>query len=303
MKRRAVSVSESLSSFEENHNDVGSPQQQLPPIVVLIPAYNEQERIASTLQQYQEFLLNWQDVTTTSIVVVDDGSTDDTVRVVNDCSRKALETLSVQCIQMPHNGGKGAALACGIRSVVEQSDHHTMVPLLLTQDADGSGDLRYLPEMIQRLTTLLRQQDDENVNYLYAGPAMVVGNRNYNLFSPRGITRWGFQTVVKLIMNDALRVQDSQCGYKLMTLSAARVLYQDLHLQGWSHDVEVLYRAKLLDIPIAEVPIDWQDKDGSKVVASGVAKVSLQMLWDVLRLRWNYSVTKIWQLQKYDGRC
>ena len=62
-----------------------------------------------------------------------------------------------------------------------------------------------------------------------------------------------------------------------------------------SHDVEVLYRAKILNIPIDEMSIDWKDKDGSKVVESGIIKVSFQMLWDVIRLRWNYSIVKRWK--------
>jgi hypothetical protein len=81
----------------------------------------------------------------------------------------------------------------------------------------------------------------------------------------------------------------------LMTLPAATRLYRDLHLQQWSHDVEVLFRAKLYAIPIREVLIEWNDKDGSKVVESGVVRVSIEMLLDVLRLRWEYSVTGNWK--------
>ena len=79
-------------------------------------------------------------------------------------------------------------------------------------------------------------------------------------------------------------------------LSAASTLYKDLHLKGWSHDVEVLFRAKLRGIPIRNLPIEWEDKDGSKVVASGVGRVSVQMLLDVLRLRWEYSVSRNWKV-------
>jgi hypothetical protein len=57
----------------------------------------------------------------------------------------------------------------------------------------------------------------------------------------------------------------------------------------------VLYRAKMLNIPIDEMSIDWKDKDGSKVVESGIIKVSFQMLWDIIRLRWNYSIVKCWK--------
>jgi len=73
-------------------------------------------------------------------------------------------------------------------------------------------------------------------------------------------------------------------------------LYKNLNLQGWSHDVEILYRAQMLNIPIDEMSIEWKDMDGSKIAESGIVKVSLQMLWDVIRLRWNYSIIQCWKL-------
>ena len=279
----------------------------IPPIVILIPAYNEEDRIHSTLETYREFLRqsNW----TSEILVVDDGSTDSTVDVVqpflkdDDSSGKHVP---IECLSMPTNQGKGAALAAGIKRIAEKcGTQENNSTLILTQDADGSGDLAYLECMIDRMKEILTvpkevddgEDSDEDFSVRttvdWTKPAVVTGNRNYNFFSPRGITRWGFQTAVRLIMND-LRVQDSQCGYKLMTLAAARDLYDELEVSGWAHDVEVLYRAKLVNIPIEEIVIDWDDKDGSKVVESGVARVSLQMLLDVIKLRWEYSNFRAW---------
>jgi dolichyl-phosphate beta-glucosyltransferase len=260
-----------------------TPSRPLPRLVLLIPAYNEEARIPSTLQSYQDFFEKsiWE----CEILVIDDGSKDKTASIVNSFPGK----IPIQSVSLPANQGKGAALARGIKVAADQnSKEHT---LILTLDADGSGELVYLETLMHSLEDLLTQQDG-SVNWSH--PAMVTGNRKYNLFTARGITRWGFQTCVKLIMND-LRVRDSQCGYKLMTLPAATRLYRGLHLQRWSHDVEVLFRAKLYAIPISEVLIEWNDKDGSKVVESGVVRVSTEMLLDVLRLRWEYSVTGNWK--------
>jgi dolichyl-phosphate beta-glucosyltransferase len=290
------------------------PSHPLPHLVVLIPAYNEEDRIQSTLESYCTKLMEPNMASlfaSTEILTVDDGSSDHTFQIVV-AQQKKLKMLhgNIQCIKMSQNKGKGAAIAYGIQFLTSR-DPCLENLVILTQDADGSGDLSYLPVMLEKLSDLVSNlheptrdtfasQTTKETRHpftsIWSQPAMVIGNRNYNFFSPRGITRWGFQTVVKIIMNNSLRVQDSQCGYKLMTFSAARVLYDDLHLQGWSHDVEVLYRATIMNrMPITEIPIDWQDMDGSKVVASGVVKVSLQMLWDVLRLRWNYSVMKTWR--------
>lgn len=269
-----------------------TPSRPLPRLVLLIPAYNEEDRIPNTLQSYQDFFEKsiWE----CEILVIDDGSQDETASIVNSFPGK----IPIQCVSLPTNQGKGGALARGIQVAADQNNKNSKEDdtLILTVDADGSGELVYLETLVHSLEDILTQQDG-SVNWSY--PAMVTGNRNYNIFTARGITRWGFQTCVKLIMND-LRVRDSQCGYKLMTLPAATRLYRDLHLQRWSHDVEVLFRAKLYDIPIREVPIEWKDKDGSKVVESGVVRVSIEMLLDVLRLRWEYSVTGNWNWKRAD---
>jgi dolichyl-phosphate beta-glucosyltransferase len=269
-----------------------------PKLVIVIPAYNEEMRIESTLQAYRKFLL--QSEYTSKILVVDDGSTDGTVQVVQSvCNCIDPQECPIQCLSLPKNQGKGAALAAGIQHIAKECGDDRNSTLILTQDADGSGDLAYLDCMMDRMKELLVGVSDEQAPATtqskidWSQRAIVTGNRNYNLWSPRGITRWGFQTAVKWIMND-LRVQDSQCGYKLMTLNAARDLYDKLEVNGWAHDVEVLYRAKLVDIPIQEISIDWDDKDGSKVVQSGVAKVSSEMLLDVIKLRWQYSNIRAW---------
>ena len=77
-----------------------------------------------------------------------------------------------------------------------------------------------------------------------------------------------------------------------MTFTAAQQLYYDLHLRGWSHDVEVLYRAKMLGVTVAESAVQWQDKPGSKLVTSagGTAGASLQMLWEIVQLRLYYKL-------------
>jgi len=96
-------------------------------------------------------------------------------------------------------------------------------------------------------------------------------------------------------------VGDTQCGFKLMTIAAAKPLYADLNLQGWTHDVEVLYRAKQNKIPAAEQAIEWQDKDGSKLVESpgGTVGVSVVMLLEVLQMRLAYE-TGQWKLPRVD---
>jgi len=279
-----------------------------PRLVILIPAYNEEYRIESTLKCYQDFLLHSlsDDTDTTcllfrepEIVVVDDGSLDATLQVVENFPAK----IPIRTVALEENSGKGAALARGVQDIFESSDSSSTESdhgdtYILTQDADGSGDLIYLNGMLNKLRKLTSCENNttEAATNGVTGQGLVIGNRNYELFSSRGITRWGFQTCVRIITSDMLRVKDSQCGYKLMTLKTAKDLYKNLHLKGWSHDVEVLFRANLLNIPIDETRIEWEDMDGSKITETGIVKVSLEMLFDIIRLRWNYSIVKSWKL-------
>ena len=85
-------------------------------------------------------------------------------------------------------------------------------------------------------------------------------------------------------------IADTQCGFKLMTLTTGIALYNDLHLKRWTNDVEALYRAKKLGIPVSEMVISWEDKDGSKLSSSalGTVWVSLVMLFEILYMRLQY---------------
>ena len=336
-------LSSSAKDPSTNSRSSSSPPPR-PRLVVLIPAYNEESRIRSTLESYTTFLQKFHSDLDPQIWVVDDGSKDSTIDVVTAFSKTGDQNLddiddkdnqsssceendriiNVRCIPMEKNGGKGAALAKGVSVLVDEEEQKlhrldatnaTTVyrnTIILTQDADGSGDLIYLQEMLEKLTMILEREtqadkkgsdhDNNETAAFWSRPAVAIGNRNYDPFTPRGVTRWGFQTTVKLIMSD-LRVSDSQCGYKLMTLPAAKLMYNNLHLQGWSHDVEVLYKAKLNNIPIdGSTRMDWFDKDGSKLVESGVLRVSLKMLLDVLRLRINHSLTGKWTLTDEEDR-
>jgi len=283
-------------------SETTSDSKNVPPrLIILIPAYNEEYRIESTLERYQDFLVSTlsHDKNGTcllfrepEIVIVDDGSRDATLKVVENFPAK----IQIRTVALAENSGKGAALARGIKEIFESSSSSNTY--ILTQDADGSGDLIYLEGMLNKLGNLLSCDETSTTTTAngVTDQGLVVGNRNYNLFSSRGITRWGFQSCVRIITSNKLRVKDSQCGYKLMTLETARVLYKNLYLKGWAHDVEVLLRASILNIPIEETNIEWEDMDGSKITETGVVKVSLQMLLDIIRLRWNYSIVKSWKL-------
>jgi dolichyl-phosphate beta-glucosyltransferase len=268
-----------------------SAYENVPSLTVLIPAYNEEFRITETLNSYARYFSNssrW--LNRTSIVVVDDGSSDDTARVVN----ARTTDIPTICVSLPTNQGKGAALAYGIQYVLQQNQEKLLPPrIILTADADGSARVDDLEAFFRVMEEELASNstiDDK----AYIQPLLINGFRTYD--SPSALRlffRWGFRSVVRTVCGD-LNVQDTQCGFKLMTLPAAQLLYTNLHLPGWSHDVEVLYRAQQRGIRVREVSVLWEDKDGSKLVSSpgGVLVVCGKMFGEVVKLRFNYAMGK-----------
>ena len=267
----------------------------VPQLTVVIPAYNEELRILETLETCQRYLSDsdlWKQRST--ILVVDDGSTDTTVDVVRRIGSAISDrSVAIHCVSLETNQGKGAALARGIREACEKFPDS----LILTTDADGSPEIAGLEDLYASLETILKDAaDDGTVHWDQA--AMINGYRTYQSASAsRLIFRWGFRTVVKTLCGD-LGVQDSQCGFKLMTAAAASRLYSNLHVPGWSHDVEVLFRARHYGVQVAEHAVGWEDKAGSKLVASpcGVIAVSLKMFLEVLLIRWSYATGR-WKFQ------
>lgn len=80
-------------------------------------------------------------------------------------------------------------------------------------------------------------------------------------------------------------IKDTQCGFKLFTRSAAQSIFRNIHMQGWVFDVEVLMLATYQQIPIVEVPIRWQEIDGSKL---NVLRDAIKMARDVVIIRGNF---------------
>ncbi len=231
----------------------------LEPTSVVIPAYNEAERIGPTL----ETVARWLEAHApgSEIVVSDDGSTDATRELARAFAEGAPVPVTV--VGQPQNRGKGAAVRTGVLAA--------RCPLVLYSDADLSTPI----EEVTKLYAALKGGAD-----LAFGSRSVRGarvERRQPLY--RMLMGKTFNKIVRLVTG--LDVVDSQCGFKLMRRETARALFERMRIDGFAFDVELLYLARRRGLRVAEVPVRWLNDPASKV---DPVRHSAEMLRDVLRL-------------------
>ena len=240
--------------------DDARPGESEPEISIVIAAYNEQVRIGLTLVRTLEYLAARHP--SSEVIVVDDGSTDATVQVVEQIARGDER---VRVLRQPHNRGKGAAIR---RGMLDARGRH-----VLFMDAD-------LATPIEELDTLLV--------WAHEGYDVVIGSRGLaesDIRQRQPLPRELMGRVFNLIVRSALLggFKDTQCGFKLFRRDVARDLFGRQTIDGFAFDVEVLLLAKESGYRVREVPVVWYHAPNSKV--SPVSDAT-KMLGDVLALRW-----------------
>jgi dolichyl-phosphate beta-glucosyltransferase len=226
---------------------------------VVIPAFNEAHRLPRYLDEIVAYFEGRGEGY--EVIVVDDGSTDDTAARVEWVSRTHS---SVRLLKSARNRGKGAAVRAGMLAA---RGHYR-----LFADADGAtriSELKRLEPLLGGVADIViasRARPDAGVSVV-ALPHRVAAGRLFN---------W---IVARLGLPD---VSDSQCGFKAFTARAADDLFGRLQTQGFGFDVELLLLARAAGYRIAETAVNWTDQPGSKV---GVLKDGPRMLWQILKAR------------------
>jgi dolichyl-phosphate beta-glucosyltransferase len=238
-------------------------------ISIVIPAYNEEARLPASLDQVIAYL-GAHNFEFAEIVVVDDGSRDGTAALVE---RKRAENPQLRLVSNPGNRGKGFTVSHGVMESHGQ--------WILTTDADLSAP-------IAELDKLMAAAEREHAK-------VAIGSRALDR-SLVGVHQSGFREFAGRVFNVLMRTvtglpfRDTQCGFKLFEAAAAREIFSRQTLEGFSFDVEDLVIAKVLGHKTIEVPVVWNNVEGTKVSAlSGAASYAalLGIRWRALRGRYN----------------
>ena len=232
-----------------------------PRLSVVIPCFNEERRLPSTIEQIERYL----DGTGMSyeLILVDDGSTDGTRRVMNDA---AAHHPSVRVEALPRNRGKGRALAEGVAAA-------SGTEILIT-DADLSTPI----EELEKLQAAL----DKGAGAAIASRALRGSRVEVSQPVYRVLMGKAFNLIVQLVLLPG--IWDTQCGFKLFRADVAKDAFGALTTDGFGFDPEVLFRAKKRGVRITEVPVVWRNSAPTKV--SPISS-SFDMFKHVLRIRFS----------------
>jgi glycosyltransferase involved in cell wall biosynthesis len=234
----------------------------LPAFSVVIPAFNEEDRVGRTLEATIDYLREFSPQS--EIIVVDDGSTDTTSDTVAEIFA-ARGDIASRLIRHSPNRGKGAAVRDGLLGAQR--------PIALFFDADLSTPIEETPKVIEPIAT-------GELDIAFGSRALnrrLIGDRQ-----PwrREYAGRAFNLLVRA--STGLPFKDTQCGFKAFRLETCRPIIEAAHIEGFGFDVELLYLAVRAGARMREIPVRWNHREASKV---HFVHDSLRMLREVIALR------------------
>lgn len=243
-----------LSSTASTPAPMGSSTRRSAELSIVVPAYNEAARLPALL----DGLRAARNLDATEVIVVDDGSSDDTAAVAERC---LAEFPQGRLERLGQNAGKGAALRHGVGLARGE--------FVLFMDADLATDLADMDPLLAALEHA----------HVAIGSRVAQGSDVTDPHIHRRLMGASFNKLVRTLTK--VEVKDSQCGFKAFRGGVARLLFALSSNDGFGQDVELLDYARRLGLVVSEVPVRWQAIEGSKV---HVLKDSARMAASVGRL-------------------
>ena len=227
---------------------------------IIVPAYNEEERIPPFIDVYTKYFFEkfGDDV---EIIFVVNGSTDNTEKVVKECTQGMKQ---IEIIVEPGKIGKGGAIIRGMEAATGE--------VVGFADADASTQ----PPAFQDLVDRLNASDAGAVIASRWFKESCVFPKQTRL---RRITSRIFNICVRTLFG--LKIWDTQCGAKVLTNKAAKDIIPRLGVTKWAFDVDLLFQLRLTGYKVIEAPTVWHDVGGSKL---HVGRASFEMFLAICRL-------------------
>jgi len=246
-----------------------------PSVLLLIPAYNEEERIGPVLRDYAEYFRKNYDGEFRAVVVLN-GCRDNTLGVVEEV---AVEYQEIEPLNFPDPIGKGGALIDGFKKAAE-----AQAVLTGYVDADGATP----PSAFHKLVKQCAAGEADCLIGSRWLPGAVLHQSQTRL---RRIFSRGFHAIVGALF--WMGIRDTQCPAKVVRREAVEEILESLRIADLAFDVNLLFSLKRAGFTVKEMPIEWTDKLGSKVTAN-LWRTSLVMFLSVVRLRLVYSPFYRW---------
>jgi glycosyltransferase involved in cell wall biosynthesis len=235
-----------------------------PSYSIVLPAYNERERIAGTLDKILAHAAqrSWN----AEVIVVNDGSTDDTAMIVGQYARKHPV---LRLVENPGNRGKGFSVRNGML--------HAKGNILLFSDADLSSPI----EEADKLFSAIGQGADVAIGSRWVDRRLQI--RRQPLY--RRIFGRIFNLALRIVLG--LQFKDTQCGFKAFNRRSAQTIFPLQKIERWGFDPELLYLARKFRFAVREIPVAWSHREGTRIHP---LRDGIRMFWELLRVRW-YALT------------
>lgn len=232
-----------------------------PSYSIIIPAYNEGARIGATLDKILAYLAQrgWD----AEIIVVNDGSHDNTVEMVRE---RTVKNPGLRWLENPGNRGKGYSVRNGML--------HASGETLLFTDADLSSPIEEASKLFAAIE---------------AGSDVAIGSRwlqSELQTQKQPLYRQLFGRVFNLLLRIVLglRFKDTQCGFKAFTRPSAQVIFSQQQIERWGFDPELLFLARKFGFKVAEIPVAWAHREGTRI---NPLRDGIRMFAEMLKIRWN----------------
>lgn len=236
-----------------------------PDLSIVIPAYNEADRLPPTLERIREWVDRKRAATGMEIevLVVDDGSRDATAAVV---TRLISRFDALRLVSNPGNRGKGYSVRHGMLEARGK--------IALFTDADLSAPIEEADKLLGAL-----ERADVAIGSRALDPSLIETHQS----PTRELAGRVFNGMVWLLTG--VRFLDTQCGFKAFRMDRARLIFEQQRIEDFGFDPELLFLARRHGFKAVEVPVRWAHDPASKI---RMGRDSLRMFWDLVLVRWNW---------------